>query len=422
VALSVTTPDRDPTAFAGHSSVVGSLASVRQSQDATPRRGAPVRLDQLTKTYDEVVAVADLSLDIEAGEFVSLLGPSGSGKTTTLMMVAGFQEVTAGAITVGEREISRLPPYKRDIGVVFQHYALFPHMRVAENVGFPLKMRGVSRGELRRRVRDALQLVQLDAYGDRFPRQLSGGQQQRVALARAVVFEPGLALMDEPLGALDRHLREQMQFEIKRLQQALGITVLYVTHDQEEALVMSDRIAVMNRGKVEQYATPNELYNRPSTAFVATFVGESNVITCDVVGGASDEVALRTLDGNLLVGRPIDPLADGDRVVATIRPEKIVAVDDRAVDAGSANRVLVTCRDVTYAGQMSRYVVTTARGHEFVLRVQNRPGSAHFDVGQPVTLTWDVEDLRVFPAHQLADIDADNALAPAVKPADGMDS
>jgi spermidine/putrescine ABC transporter ATP-binding subunit len=374
------------------------------AQPTPARRGAPVRLDRLTKTYDEVVAVDDISLEIHAGEFVSLLGPSGSGKTTTLMMVAGFQEVTAGSITLGGREISQLPPFKRDIGVVFQHYALFPHMRVADNVGFALKMRGVSKSETRRRVNDALRLVQLDGYGDRFPRQLSGGQQQRVALARAVVFEPGLALMDEPLGALDRHLREQMQFEIKRLQRALGITVLYVTHDQEEALVMSDRIAVINRGRVEQFAAPSELYNEPSSAFVATFVGESNVLAGDVVEASSGEVSVRSADGHRLIGRSVQTLRAGDRVATTIRPEKLIATDAVEARSDDANSLPVTCVEVTYAGQMSRYVMSTRAGEQVVLRVQNRPGSTQFVVGEAVRLTWSVDDLRVFPADQLATV------------------
>jgi putative spermidine/putrescine transport system ATP-binding protein len=363
-------------------------------------RGAPVRLERLTKRYDDVVAVDDISLDIAAGEFVSLLGPSGSGKTTTLMMVAGFQDVTAGAITVGDREISRLPPHQRDIGVVFQHYALFPHMRVAENIGFPLRMRDVSKAESRRRVEEAMRLVQLETYGDRYPRQLSGGQQQRVALARAVVFEPGLALMDEPLGALDRQLREQMQFEIKRLQNALGITVIYVTHDQEEALVMSDRIAVMNRGRVEQYATPDELYNRPATAFVATFVGESNAIAGRVTASHDGVVAMDSDEGHRLDGRSVEHLDAGAPVVAMIRPEKIVAVDAAGVPGDGANAVPVTVEEVTFIGQMSRYVVATDRGRRFVLRIQNRPGSVPFAFGQRLALTWAAEDLRVFPAGQ----------------------
>lgn len=361
--------------------------------------GAPVRLEGLTKRYEGALAVDDIDLDIAAGEFVSLLGPSGSGKTTTLMMIAGFQEVTAGEIFVGDREISRLPPHRRDVGVVFQHYALFPHMRVWENVGFPLKMRNVGKAETRDRVRDALRLVQLEDYGDRYPRQLSGGQQQRVALARAVVFEPGLALMDEPLGALDRQLREQMQFEIKRLQNALGITVIYVTHDQEEALVMSDRIAVMNRGRVEQFATPVELYNRPATAFVATFVGESNAVHGTVTGLRDGTATITSTEGHQLCGRTVDDLAPGAAVVAMIRPEKItisVPDDDRNAPT-QLNAVETVCEEVSFTGQMSRYVVGTGGGLRFVLRVQNLPGRAPFPVGSRLLLTWDADDLRVFP-------------------------
>lgn len=372
---------------------------------AGPLRGAPVRLERLTKRYDDtVVAVDDITLHIAAGEFVSLLGPSGSGKTTTLMMIAGFQEVTAGTITVGNREISRLPPHKRNIGVVFQQYALFPHMRVAENIAFPLRMRDVSKAQARQRVEDAMRLVQLDHYGDRYPRQLSGGQQQRVALARAVVFEPGLALMDEPLGALDRQLREQMQFEIKRLQNALGITVIYVTHDQQEALVMSDRIAVMNGGRIEQFATPDELYNRPATAFVAAFVGESNAIGARVSASHDGAVNIVDDEGHELEGRAVEPLGAGAAVVAMIRPEKIVALDIDDASGGAEarlNTLAVTCEEVTFTGQMRRYVVATARGQRFVLQVQNRPGCVPFACGQRLALGWDPEDLRVFPADQV---------------------
>lgn len=362
-----------------------------------------MRLERLSKRYDDVIAVDDISLDVHAGEFVTLLGPSGSGKTTTLMMLAGFQEVTDGTITVGDREISRLPPNKRDIGVVFQHYALFPHMRVDENVGFPLKMRGVGRSEAKRRVGAALELVKLKEYGRRYPRQLSGGQQQRVALARAVVFEPGLALMDEPLGALDRQLREQMQFEIKRMQETLGITVIYVTHDQEEALVMSDRIAVMNKGKIEQFAPPAVLYNEPATAFVATFVGESNLLHGVGVAAQTDSMSIRTAGGLELVGRMVSPLAESDPVVATVRPEKLLVVEPGEPHGEAANRIPVVCREATYAGQMSRYVVTASGGDSFVLRVQNRPGSVTFSVGQALLLLFGVDDLRVFPAEQLAE-------------------
>ncbi|WP_116995521.1 ABC transporter ATP-binding protein [Desertimonas flava] len=410
------TPDRDTTGHADQVSPSGSADSSASSSPPVPspalapRRGAPVRLDRLYKSYADVVAVDGIDLDVAAGEFVTLLGPSGSGKTTTLMMLAGFQEVTSGEITVGDRAISRLPPNQRDIGVVFQHYALFPHMRVAENVAFPLKMRGVARSEIKRRVDAALGLVQLGTLGDRYPRQLSGGQQQRVALARAVVFEPGLALMDEPLGALDRQLREQMQFEIKQLHDSLGITVIYVTHDQEEALVMSDRIAVMNSGRIEQFAAPDELYNRPATAFVATFVGESNVLPATVVTPASTpdrSTTIVTRGGVRLTGHASDELAAGDDVVATIRPEKIVTATDADPysdgRAGSRpNALTVTCHEVTYAGQMSRYATRTASGDVVILRVQNTPGHARFRQGDAIALSWATEDLRIFPAGQLA--------------------
>lgn len=383
----------------------GSATSSPLRVDGTPAsHGAPVHLGRLTKRYDDVLAVDDIDLEVAAGEFVTLLGPSGSGKTTTLMMVAGFQEVTAGTITVGDREISRLPPYKRDIGVVFQHYALFPHMRVEDNVGFPLKMRGVAKVEARRRTDEALALVKLEGLGRRYPRQLSGGQQQRVALARALVFEPGLALMDEPLGALDRQLREHMQFEIKRLQASLGVTVIYVTHDQEEALVMSDRIAVMNKGRIEQFATPEDLYQRPATAFVATFVGESNLMQGVKVGGADNEVKIRTASGLDLIGASLSPLDDGSEVIVTVRPENLTAHLCAPAD-DAVNCVAVACDEVTYAGQMSRYVVSTAGHDSFVLRVQNRPGSVAFRRGTALNLTWNAEDLRVFPAGQLSDLD-----------------
>ena len=233
-----------------------------------------LELHDVSKGYGPHIAVADLSLQLAKGEFLSLLGPSGSGKTTTLMMIAGLRQPTTGEILLEQRPITPLPPYKRNIGVVFQNYALFPHMTVARNIGFPLTMRGVGRDEIATRVRGVLRLVGLPDYGGRYPRQLSGGQQQRVALARAMVFEPPLLLMDEPLGALDKKLREQMQLEIKRLHDELGMSIIYVTHDQEEALVMSHRIAVLDRGRLQQIGTPTQLYERPATRFVAEFIGE----------------------------------------------------------------------------------------------------------------------------------------------------
>jgi len=363
-----------------------------------------IEIDHVVKRFDDYVAVADADFTIAAGEFFSMLGPSGCGKTTTLRMIAGFETPTAGAIRLQGVDVSRVPPHKRNVNTVFQHYALFPHMTVWDNIAYgPRSMKidkTKGKGEVKRRVDEIIEIVRLTDFAKRKPAQLSGGQQQRVALARAVVFEPGLALMDEPLGALDRQLRKQMQFEIKRLQNALGITVIYVTHDQEEALVMSDRIAVMNRGRVEQYATPDELYNRPATAFVATFVGESNAIGGRVTASHDGVVGMDSDEGHRLDGRSVEHLDPGAPVVAMIRPEKIVAVDADGAPGDGANAVPVTCEEVTFIGQMSRYVVATDRGRRFVLRIQNRPGSVPFAFGQRLALTWSAEDLRVFPAGQ----------------------
>ena len=239
---------------------------------------AVLELAGVRKRYDSLVAVDDLDLALEAGEFLTLLGPSGSGKTTTLMMVAGLQQPDAGSITLNGVSVASLPPYRRDVGMVFQNYALFPHMTVRRNVAFPLEMRGTPAAEIARLVDEALALVKLPDHGERLPKQLSGGQQQRVALARAMVYRPALLLMDEPLGALDRKLREQLQLEIKRVHRERRISVLYVTHDQEEALTMSDRIAVFNKGRIEQIGTPEELYDRPATRFVASFIGDTNLV------------------------------------------------------------------------------------------------------------------------------------------------
>ena len=256
---------------------------------------AYVQFVDVQKTYDgDTLVVRDFNLDVARGEFLTLLGPSGSGKTTCLMMLAGFEAVTQGEIVLDGRPISNVPPYRRDIGVVFQNYALFPHMTVNENLAFPLEVRKASSAEIEARIRKALDMVQLAGFGQRRPAQLSGGQQQRVAVARALVFEPKLVLMDEPLGALDKQLREQMQYEIKHLHERLGVTVVYVTHDQSEALTMSNRIAVLNHGVIQQVATPQDLYERPESAFVAQFVGENNRLlgTVREVNGSNCVVAV----------------------------------------------------------------------------------------------------------------------------------
>jgi len=260
-------------------------------------KSACVAVRDLSKSYGPATAVSGVSINVRAGEFLSLLGPSGSGKTTLLMMIAGFEAPTAGAIHIDDRDITELAPNKRNIGMVFQRYALFPHMSVADNIAFPLRMRRTPKAEIRRRVEAALALVQLEEYGGRLPSQLSGGQQQRIAVARALVFEPPVLLMDEPLGALDKNLREQMQIEIKRIQQRVGVTVIYVTHDQEEALTMSDRVAVLSEGRLAQVGTPIELYERSQTPFVASFIGKMNFIAGEIRGYDGDMVVVE-LPGN----------------------------------------------------------------------------------------------------------------------------
>src|SRR5580698_10457944 len=276
-------------------------------------KGAAVVLSGLEKRFDNVGAVRGISLDIRSGEFLTLLGPSGSGKTTMLMMIAGFEVPTAGDIAIDGRSVVTLPPHKRNIGMVFQSYALFPHLTVADNIAFPLKQRGVDRATRARLVEESLELVQLPGYQARYPRQLSGGQQQRVALARAIVFRPRLLLMDEPLGALDKQLRESLQLEMRRLHADLGITFIYVTHDQQEALTMSDRIAVMNHGLIAQIGTPEDLYDRPCDQFVASFIGESNFFPC-VVLGIEDGMVVADCGGTVMRGLTNGTPAPGDRL------------------------------------------------------------------------------------------------------------
>src|SRR5262244_755813 len=303
---------------------------------AAPLRGggAEVRLHELTKTFGSVVAVQDVSVTIPPGSFFTLLGPSGSGKTTTLMMIAGFAYPTRGEVFVDGRSVAALPPQKRDLGMVFQSYAVFPHLTVFDNVAFPLEIRRIRRAEIRRRVGEALELVRLEGYDRRLPRQLSGGEQQRVALARALVFRPRVLLMDEPLGALDKKLRAHMQIELKHIQRHLHVTVIYVTHDQEEALTMSDRVAVMRRGRIEQVGTPAELYEAPASRFVADFLGESNFVDGVVVDAEpGGHWRCRTAGGLEFRGMGAAALAAGQLVTAAVRPEKLVPADDAGVAA-----------------------------------------------------------------------------------------
>ncbi|MGH2614116.1 MAG: ABC transporter ATP-binding protein [Thermomicrobiales bacterium] len=361
--------------------------------DAFGSLGARVIFDRIEKRYGPVIAVDDVSLDIAPGEFVTLLGPSGSGKTTTLMMLAGFEIPTAGEIYVDDDPIASVPPYRRNIGMVFQNYALFPHMTVGENIAFPLQMRRMNRAEITRQTSAVLQLVGLPGYEGRYPRQLSGGQQQRVAVARALVFNPRVLLMDEPLGALDKQLRERLQLEIKALHEQLGVTIIYVTHDQEEALIMSDHIAVMNEGLIEQFGRPTELYDEPSSRFVANFIGESNFIegTLQRLDGATACIDAPGL-GELRA--PVHPgLAASAPVSLTVRPEKLVTTDDGA--APDMNAVSGTVEDVVFVGEMRRYVVLLPGGQRLVLKAQNRAGVQNFDRGDPIRVCWNVDDCRI---------------------------
>lgn len=333
--------------------------------------GAKVEIEGLRKSYDGGVwAVEDLDLVVEPGEFVTILGPSGSGKTTALMMLAGFEAPTAGAIRLNGTAVDRLPPYKRNIGMVFQSYALFPNMSVEDNIGYPLKMRKTSKADRKRLVDASLELVQLQQHRRKRPNQLSGGQQQRVALARATVFAPGLLLMDEPLGALDRKLRQTMQNEIARIHRTLGVSVVSVTHDQEEALSLSDRVLIMAEGRVQQLGTPTEVYERPANAFVADFMGEANVLT--VEDGRLAERAIRIVgSGNVSHLR--------GRSLASVRPEMFVLEPD---EAGHG-----IVQNVTYCGSTVRYEVVLPSRELLIARRQARPEFPQFARGDRVSVS-----------------------------------
>jgi spermidine/putrescine transport system ATP-binding protein len=350
-------------------------------EDAALSGTPDVRLVDVTKRFEDVVAVDDLSLEIESGSFFALLGPSGCGKTTTLRMIGGFEQPTAGQIYLGEREVSGLPAYKRDVNTVFQSYALFPHLSVFENVAFGLRRRSVRGEMLRGRVLEMLSIVGLQGMDRRKPRQLSGGQQQRVALARALVNKPRVLLLDEPLGALDLKLRKQMQLELKGIQHDVGVTFVHVTHDQEEAMTMADRIAVMNQGRIEQLGTPTELYETPATAYVAGFLGVSNLIAGTVSG--PDTVRLRR---GPEVHVPHEALAGRTGEVAVgIRPEKI------ELGNGQANTLDGTIVEQAYVGVATQYIVDTACGRLSVYRQNASPALNGAAPGQHLTLSWNPE-------------------------------
>ena len=352
-----------------------------------------VRLERVTKDFGETIAVDDLSLDIAVGEFFSLLGPSGCGKTTTLRMIGGFEEPTRGTIYLRGRDVTDQPPHKRDVNTVFQSYALFPHLNVFENVAFGLRRRKVPGGEIDTRVRGALNLVDLEGFDKRKPGQMSGGQQQRVALARALVNEPQVLLLDEPLGALDLKLRKQMQLELKRIQQEVGITFIYVTHDQEEAMTMSDRLAVMRNGRIEQVGPPEEVYENPQTQFVAAFLGASNLLEGELKEQRNGTSSV-LLQGGDVVHMPSDraPFQTGVSVLVGVRPEKItIAPDNGPEPVSDRNSVTGLLRMSTYIGVSHQFQVEGPGGHEMTVWVQNLGTNPAPRPGERVRLSWQRE-------------------------------
>ena len=353
-----------------------------------------VVFDRVQKSYDgETLVVKDLNLAIGKGEFLTMLGPSGSGKTTCLMMLAGFETATHGEIRLGGRPINNIPPYKRGIGMVFQNYALFPHMTVAENLAFPLQVRKTPKAETEAKVKRALDMVQMGAFGGRRPAQLSGGQQQRIALARALVFEPELVLMDEPLGALDKQLRERMQYEIKHIHESLGVTVVYVTHDQSEALTMSDRVAVFNEGVIQQLSPPADLYERPMNAFVAQFIGENNRLKGRVKAVEGQEALVELDGGGFSRALAVNCGGAGNRTELSIRPER-VSIGDSSLPNRAEGRV----EELIYLGDHIRCRMSVLGHDEFIVKVPNTPDHAMLAEGETALVGWRTEDARALDA------------------------
>ena len=363
----------------------------------TSETDAFVKFDRVQKSYDGLsLVVKDLNLSMPRGEFLTMLGPSGSGKTTCLMMLAGFETATHGDIMLDGISINNIPPHKRGIGMVFQNYALFPHMTVAENLAFPLEVRKIGKSDREAKVKRALEMVQMGDFGGRRPAQLSGGQQQRVALARALVFEAELVLMDEPLGALDKQLREHMQFEIKRIAENLGITVVYVTHDQTEALTMSDRVAVFNDGRIQQLAPPAELYESPENSFVAQFIGENNTLE-GVVKEISNGVALVQLnDGNVIDCKPVNVTKAGEKTRVSIRPERVELDQTRMLPG--AHRLRAEVLEFIYMGDMFRTRLRVAGNDNFIVKTRNAPDQVQLEPGAQIDIGWLPADCRALDA------------------------
>ena len=360
-----------------------------------------VSFQNVKKSYDgKTLIIDDLNLDVTKGEFVSLLGPSGSGKTTCLMMLAGFETVTSGKLLIDGTPVHNIAPSKRNIGMVFQNYALFPHMTVFENLAFPLQVRKMPKAQIITQVGKTLSVVRLKEFANRRISQLSGGQQQRVAVARAISFEPDIVLMDEPLGALDKNLREEMQFEIKHLHNRLGITIIYVTHDQSEAITMSDRVAVFNEGKVQQYSDPKTLYEKPSNAFVADFVGENNSLQGKLCDSTGEYQKINVDSAIQLSGASLAENKAGDKVVMSVRPEKIVINPDvKAKKSSTLNYVKGIVQEIVYMGDHTRLRLQVLGNDQFIVKASNGQSSCHdFEPGKPVMLGWRAQDCCVLSA------------------------
>jgi putative spermidine/putrescine transport system ATP-binding protein len=353
-----------------------------------------VEFERVQKSYDgEILVVKDLNLKIGKGEFLTMLGPSGSGKTTCLMMLAGFEVATHGEILLDGVAINNIPPHKRGIGMVFQNYALFPHMTVGENLAFPLEVRKLGKAEIEQKVRRALDMVQMGAFIGRRPSQLSGGQQQRIAVARALVFDAELVLMDEPLGALDKQLREQMQYEIKHIHENLGVTVVYVTHDQSEALTMSDRIAVFNDGVIQQLADPATLYERPDNAFVAQFIGENNQLHGKVTAIDGGVASVELADNQRVQALAVNCAGVGENTMMSIRPERVLIGDASAPNMMEGHVV-----ELIYLGDHIRCRMEVAGNNEFIVKIANSHAHAALKVGERTSVGWVTEDCRALDA------------------------
>ncbi len=350
-----------------------------------------VKFAKVDKSYDgKVLVVKDLNLDIAEGEFITMLGPSGSGKTTCLMMLAGFETPTNGEIYLDGNPISNIPPHKRGIGMVFQNYALFPHMTVYENLAFPLRVRKIPKDEIDKKVDKALSMVSLAGYESRMPGQLSGGQQQRVAVARALVFDPAVVLMDEPLGALDKNLRESMQYEIKHIHESIGVTVVYVTHDQGEALTMSNRIAVFNDGKVQQLSSPDKLYEEPVNSFVAEFIGENNRFSGQVTDVSKDKCKVKLDDGSEILANPIVVKSSGEKTIVSLRPERALINTKEKMENNFKGKI----EEVIYHGDHTRVRLNLLGNKDFILKVPNSSANMDIKLGNQINVSWNSFDAR----------------------------